>query len=910
MASHWDAPTNALAHLSLRQAAVTNGFDELVLRELLRVINAHPRLVAHAKVFENLVSLLDHIASGSVGRLGDWSANMNEWIVFCGWASLNAGALSDLPGLHQFNDQPKTNTDHPHLGEGVDRHPVVAAMWNRHQSAPIYPPAPDNMAAWRYFNLQAHLLHSYIDARWTWVDLTTYENHDGPRERPIAPALSNAASRAIREFSHTLYDRYLSNLNSELLDVTFYASVRDFEGDDEGLPAKEQKRADDYLIHMKRYFNAAWRVHSGRRPRSRFRKGGGGGPGSKARIPGFISVAETELFIKNPQTEEADEDAWPMSTEFYWGTPGQDDGDQLAVEKSGLCPSEDLEPILELVEAAEYAEKIHSIQYGHLAREMAAQSYKWDWNQLTAHELKLLWGHLECSIAAADNNPSNKSIARYLRVSALQLKLMLMYGQTFDRAHSLQIVWVTPGDTLTPTDPGEIGGLALFIQGHANAASPTDKVLGFGLPALSPIYKTELDDDLSDLSRESAEGLLLPDISNLGNQLLAFHRSESAQDEKVFHIDHPKAFRGVKTLLSSIDNNRITLSRISRALPSLLTQQTGDASLAWVTFAIKARETEPRLHYTMHSNAHMREAYVRSANALLRKVSHKPSLYTPEAASKDQAHIGCRFVLSHRALRELITTLKERLTSRYAQDTSLAVSEDNVGDEPAFPRNYRDLSSRSEIMQYDRDYLFYTFLLLTISTGTRAINQPVGLYLQWQAASEPKKGLVTGLWDKETMFFDKSRLVSVLPTLAQQFKNYLLHIEFLMRQLGKVLDWKSSARPDQLLITFDDKLRAGHLSPTWIEEQFNLHLGVPVPSNFSRAFLRTELLERGVHAELVDAHLGHANEGEGPFAKLSTFDYGTYTTVLQKAIAQLLDELGMEPIESRLVPYPTRLATR
>lgn len=911
-ATQWDPPASALAHLLLRQAAIKNGFDDLAVRELLRVINAHPRLVAHARVFDNLVSLLDHIASGSVGRLGNWSVHLNEWVRVCRWASLNANALSKQPGLEQFDDQPQSVKDHPHIGEGVDRHPVAAAMWNRHQSVSIYPPGPDNLAAWRYFNLQTHLLHSYIDARWTWVSLDAYEKHDGPKERPIAPALSGAASRAVREFSHTLYDNYLSKLNSDLLDTAFYMHLRGFEGNDEGLSANEQKRATAYLIHLQRYFSAAWRVHSGRRPRSRFRTGGGGGPGSKVRIPGFISVAETQVFIKNPQIDATDEDSWPIPTVSFWGPSGQDDNenDTLSLEKSGLCPSEDLEPILELVEASEYTAKIHSVQYGYRAREMAAQSYKWDWNQLTTHELKLLWDRLEHNIAAADDNPSNKSVARYNRISALQLKIMLMYGQTFDRAHSLQIVWIPPGDTLTLNDPDEIEELVLFVQGHPNIVAPTDKVLGFGLPALSPIYKTELDEDLSDLSRQAAESLLLPDVSNLGNQLLAFYRSSSTKDQKVFHIDYPTALKGVKKLLSSIDNDRITLPRISRTLPSLLTQQTGDASLAWVAFSMKARETEPRLHYTMHSTAHIRKAYARSARTLLRKVSHIPSPHLAEVASKDQSHIGCRFVLSFHTLQELITALKERLTSRYERDTVLAKVDDGTMNESTFSRNYKDLSNRSEVMQYDRDYLFYTFLLLTISTGTRAIKRPVSLYLEWQAASEPKKGLLSGLWDKETMFFDKSRLINVLPTLAQQFKNYRLHIEFLMRQLGKVMNWKSSARPDQLLITFDDKLRPGRLSPTWIEEQFNIHLGVSVPANFSRAFLRTELLERGIHAELVDAYLGHASEGESPFSKLSTFDYGRYASVLQVAITQLQDELGMEPIESRLVPFPTRLATR
>ncbi len=169
--------------------------------------------------------------------------------------------------------------------------------------------------------------------------------------------------------------------------------------------------------------------------------------------------------------------------------------------------------------------------------------------------------------------------------------------------------------------------------------------------------------------------------------------------------------------------------------------------------------------------------------------------------------------------------------------------------------------------------------------------------------------MVSGQWDKESVFFDKSRLTNVLPPLAQQFRHYLLHIEFLMGQLRQTGHWKSAAPQDQLLITFDAKYRPQPLTPTWIEDRFEELLYARVPCNFGRAFMRTELLERGIHAEIVDAFLGHANEGESSFAQFSTFDFQRYTGVLGTAISSILADLGLEPIESRLVPYPTRLGT-
>ena len=297
------------------------------------------------------------------------------------------------------------------------------------------------------------------------------------------------------------------------------------------------------------------------------------------------------------------------------------------------------------------------------------------------------------------------------------------------------------------------------------------------------------------------------------------------------------------------------------------------------------KQGEPRLHYTMASTERIRQAYANAVSTLLQGVNHKARDFKADVKSKDPVHIGCRFVLAFDPLKSLITDMKRRLTERY-----------------------RDSSSLTYTMKYDSDYLFYTYLTLTISTCNRARIQPVNLYREWQEAGQTRVGMVSGQWDKDTMFFDKSRLINVPPPLSSQFRHYLLHIEFLMGQLRLNGQWKSSAPQDQLLITFDAKYRAQPLTPTWIEDRFEELMDARVPCNFGRAFMRTELLERGVHAEIVDAFLGHANEGESPFARLSTFDFHHYTCVIGNAITSILNDLGLEPIESRLVPYPTRLA--
>jgi len=82
--------------------------------------------------------------------------------------------------------------------------------------------------------------------------------------------------------------------------------------------------------------------------------------------------------------------------------------------------------------------------------------------------------------------------------------------------------------------------------------------------------------------------------------------------------------------------------------------------------------------------------------------------------------------------------------------------------------------------------------------------------------------------------------------------------------------------------------------------------GYPVPENFHRAFLRTELLDRRASPEVIDAFMGHANAGEGPFEFLSSFDYSDYLDQIEPVIGAISAYLGLRPVESRLIPYTLR----
>ena len=921
------APNNSKAHLSLREIAKQDGLDVSDLRDLLWLINAHPDLVSHARVFDNLRHLLGEIANYGVGNESTWLSAVPSWIKICEWACTKAEQITKLEGLEDFDKKSRDEKlHHPLNRAGFSRHGVISALWNRHESVIrnpqfTYPPIP-NTPAWRYFRLQARLLYSYMDISHQISMRDGYEKHSDEKELLDENLQSNSAGRAVRELNKIKHENILIELGLDKESSDFYINIKDVKSNYRNITdINERNKIEQYIEYLKRYFETC--LHPKIRKKGKNRSDQSGSSQSKGPVTGFIGLGHGLLQDKHQQS---DEDSFELQRAiFLVPSDPTEKIDPKELERSGLCPQEDFEPILELVDANEYANKMFGAYRGQRAREMSAQSYGWDWNKLTLGETKTLWAQLEKKIAQAYCSPSNKSVARYLHISALIIKFMLVFGQSLEQARSLRFEQIKDKDKFDEQGPHAIDQPTLFIFNEIDPEKSNDLIIKFGLPSLSPDYKSEKNDELNKFSRRKAGAIMLADLSDLGKQILEFLHSEgltlnnqtSFKSDKVFKVDYKTVEDYCKEIFDNLDS-RLTLARINRMMPSVLTQQSGDPSLAWVTFCMQERRNEPRLHYTMHACARIEQAYVKAANYLLSSIGQHPkcveSFYSncdfkfgskfgsnvdidsdinsdsnsqrhPESTPKD-VHIGCRFVFAKHHLESLICDLKRKLKDRNLNTSNV-----------------------EQVRQYHQDFLFYTYLILTITTCIRATNNPVSLFMQWLEADRPMQGGSAFLSDKETMFFNKSRLIVIPPILAQQFYNFQVHIEWLKPHMEPQTDWHAIPVKDQLFLTFEDPKRSAHsqyLTKGWIEAQFTHHLGMAIPANFSRAFMRTELLERSVQAEIVDAFLGHFNEGESSFAPMSTFDYERYTQTLKQSIDAVVSDLKLEAIQSRFVPFNHR----
>jgi hypothetical protein len=73
---------------------------------------------------------------------------------------------------------------------------------------------------------------------------------------------------------------------------------------------------------------------------------------------------------------------------------------------------------------------------------------------------------------------------------------------------------------------------------------------------------------------------------------------------------------------------------------------------------------------------------------------------------------------------------------------------------------------------------------------------------------------------------------------------------------------------------------------------------LPLPANFYRKFMRTNLAERQCSTEIIDTWMGHWDMGQEPWGNYSSFSGKEYILQLKKYLLPLLDEIDWKPIKS------------
>jgi hypothetical protein len=148
-ATQYPSLSKSKALLALLQLARSDGQNHKALRLLLILLNAHFKLTAHYRIFENLTLILN---TNPVNEF--LAANPQEAQHFstlkhlCQWVISNKIRIAQQPALAEFDyDDPNVNlgsAPHPlnRNHNGFTRNSVCSALFNRHESVANYNVVP------------------------------------------------------------------------------------------------------------------------------------------------------------------------------------------------------------------------------------------------------------------------------------------------------------------------------------------------------------------------------------------------------------------------------------------------------------------------------------------------------------------------------------------------------------------------------------------------------------------------------------------------------------------------------------------------------------------------------------------------------------------------------------------------
>lgn len=551
--------------------------------------------------------------------------------------------------------------------------------------------------------------------------------------------------------------------------------------------------------------------------------------------------------------------------------------DANALEGSGLAPEETLSEILALYPPAELQGRLQKLRLQLLAVEAQAQPMPSEYSQLTSQELFHINRLADAELEKNLNPETAKTYSRERTLAALLVRTMLCFGQPASKAWAIRCLIFSTGEI--PVVKALEGQITLILSKSPGDSLSQATIHGFCLPAIMPNYKTALPDSLEGIDRPYADAFELPDLLGLGKQILNFMCAEGLTELKGFGVRETTAKDAVKNFLKSFNDSRITIEKISKALASIIKYQTGDQALAWIVTADTSNAGQARMHYSRYGISTVDDAYRRAARRLGRIFGYAPiGIKVSPKVAQEVVTVGARFVVELEFIKNLIASLVVIITRRKPNKLNA-----------------------EEVREYHLYYLLYTLLYQSIITGMRAVTEPHDVYLAWLQAGQPNRDLVVSLSDKDSAYTERARPVVITSELAQHFSYYQEHREQLPKLIKTLNAWIPVNRRHLPFIVITPQIRVETVTPTWIAAFLKALTDHDIPVNFSRAFLRTELVSRGCNVEVIDAHLGHSNFGESPYNKLSTFDYGLHFEHLKTQLGEIEKDLGLGPIPSKLM---------
>lgn len=867
---------------ALLEIAKAEGQDSRSLKWLLILVNAHPKLTAHSRIFENLLVIVEtppilHYQY----QHPEVAAQIEKWKALCQWLVLRKSDLAKHQNLADFAYRsPADGSNHVQHPlnrnlRGFTRNSICSCLFNRHESVANYNQLPEiGTAAYQYLCLQAQMLVSYMHSRFGAGKIRVMLQHNGKDECPASPFNPYNACVAIRHFSHRRYSQLILNLKADLPLANFSSHISSVSIPNAVSQGLVDEQAKLYVLYLDKYFNTyAKQLLGQRKKRSRSSVASIKLPRFSGTRTGFIHIGDG-IWLEQADEKEEDNDFSYSPIQSVYISSSRDDQEGKLAEASGLAPDEAKTEAIKLFHPDEIGGAMMKAKYAEMAKMMAAQRFAWDFEVLTPSEIQKLWRSINMIItdAASLNEKWNYQTSTQFQC-AIIIKVMLLLGQDLETVRNTHF----SSGRGTRKD-------GIYLR------PPSNQAIGFWeLPSVAPHYRTSLHIGTVKLGRHKGAYILLPDLTSISTDISTYLTRTGRSNDRIFSVEQKTAQHGVESIVNELKESwnlprrkgrkhqvdpseqsvrRITQAKIRNALGVRLRHISRDAAVEWITSASSKHRGETRMHYTNLSDEKIITTYTSAVRSFMRDMGEplKPTRINLPNTNTNSFH-GARFVASMESVKRLVANISAQLNIRPVH------------------------ANRRSVIRYHNVYTFYVWLLQSMFTSYRAVNGPDELMNERWSQFDAE---FAGLNDKENAkLADKARLVLIPELLVDQLNKYDHHLSKIERKFG--IASCNFARSKFAKIHFFHLNDQGEPEPvtcSWCEEMM-AEFDVPLPGNFHRAFLRTELLSRGCDGQTVDAFLGHANSGESPFFRYSSMDYQIWSDQLKPMLSALANELGL-----------------
>ncbi|WP_404471789.1 hypothetical protein LG301_14125 [Vreelandella venusta] len=419
--------------------------------------------------------------------------------------------------------------------------------------------------------------------------------------------------------------------------------------------------------------------------------------------------------------------------------------------------------------------------------------------------------------------------------------------------------------------------LAFLIEEHA-----------FVLPIPSPEWRNSLQDDAKKLLYTAGESTpaLVDEVVVVASPVrmgkfisrLSLMRKSRTKYRELFpewrHGGIENAMRAAVSKFNRTHRMRLTPHRISQALFDEIVDHSSDWVDAYLLTGHRFTVADVAAHYYSVPAGYLETLYHDAAVSLRNSIYQHLSVeeknyYAFRQPVQNSGDHGSKLNLKPLLLTRLVKHLKSEL------------------------RAARRLQPSEESWRQTHNcYVGYIAFWILFATGYRAVND---LVFRWREI-DFSSGFLT-ISDKDDEAMSQARIVWLLPELREQLRHYASHLEVLQARLYHRVSLcehleavLSEPQPDVPLMFFiSDSWQMVQLSPE------NLRRHVPVftlPVNASRHYLRSALRAEGVCGELVNAFMGHAQQGQEPFGAFSTLTPVEMFRELAPVLSKMRREAG------------------